>query len=178
MEIPRLSKIQRIALGSIVVIQMVHTLYWLIHHLYYTLKFPPETLDGIRQPFVEAAEWKWIAAWLAALLVGIVLLRSLAKARAWAWISTLIILITSGVYVAWVSCLVLRMWDIPAREAILLLPLSYGFFALWASRRAFSIRMADLIQVAVAAILASMVIFIDAICFPDGVTDWVEPVPH
>jgi hypothetical protein len=173
------SKIQRTALGSIIIFEMVYVLYRIFHHLYWAYYFPPESTDGlIKTPFVEAVFWDWIAVWLITLLVAVSLLRSLAKAKAWVWIFILIILIAYVVFLAWSSLLVTEIRYIETEEAVLLLPLSYGFFALWSSRKTFAIRMAHLIQLAVALAIASIVIFIDAMYFHEGVTEWKEGTPH
>lgn len=63
-------------------------------------------------------------------------------------------------------------------DAPLLVPLTYGFFVLWASRRAFSLRTVHVIQLLIAAVFASVTVYVDAIYFPHGVIEWAVTVPR
>ena len=171
-EITRLSKGQIITLRTIIIIQMAHTLLWLVvdapdRFVRVILSPGPRRTEMV--PLGEALASGWIFTLLSALIIEVALLRSLCKRESWVWIGTLLLLIDANIYMFWT-----QQFDSPVMVGIeigLLLASPIGYLSLWNSRKAFAIRRIDFWQVPFALILAAVVIFISGFYFPRG-TGW------
>lgn len=187
MERTRISKFQYAALGALLLIQTAHSLYQLISDMLFRILNPSLSMvmkhkAGIGwvteiPPWQQRMQWTWFSFWCAAIVFEIVLWFALFRARRYLWPFITIMITSLFLYLLWAIGLGFDLADDHILAVLFLLALPFGLAALWRSRKAFSIGSMQLIQIALAMLLAAIVVFVSGRYFGHGSLDFIEPIP-
>jgi hypothetical protein len=185
METVRLTKPQRITLRAILLLQITHTVFLMtadtLNRLIYPyplLHFEGGKLVEFMPPWQDRIHWDELSIWCVVLVVEIILWRTLSKVKRYAWPLLATQLIASLFYLSWV---VRTGWDSPpvrVSQIGLLVAWPFAAATLWRSRRAFSTCLRQLVQIALAVVLAAIVVFVNGRHFPVGSIEWAFDVPR
>jgi hypothetical protein len=168
MPIDRLPNYQRLTLRAILLIQIAHTLILLnVDALYRLIEPLPAP-----HPWWQNINWDGLHWACMALPIEIIIWRSLSRLKNCAWPYISIVLITAFLYLGWTVHFSSVLGRINLWGICMLAPFPFGFTVLWLSRRAFSVRPSQLIQVALATILAVVLIYIKGLYLPMTFRNW------
>ena len=163
MERTALPKWIEIAIRSVLIVQLGHTLLLLLIAAF-------ALREGVHDPGLP-----WILSWIIALTIESALLLQLSSRRNWVWVCTFLLLIDASIWAVH-GLIEFRLWLGQLLDVLLLVCVPVGFSVLYFSRRAFSIAKKDVVQIVSALFLSACIVSVDGRFFSTLTLDWLAPV--
>jgi hypothetical protein len=166
MDATQLTKFERRTLKTIIIIQIVHTVFWIL------IRTPDEFVrvvlsPGERRyemvPLIDALRSGILLTLLLALFAEIAILRAIYKRRYWVWSLLFILLFDASLYIAWHLQYHFPIIDYVGLPILLTIPI--GFIALWRCRGAHSITGKHWLQLSCSLSLAVLIYYFDSLYF-------------
>jgi hypothetical protein len=183
---PRLSKYQQVTLRIILLIQIIHTVLMMIEGTIiriltpWSIMVPRQGGGWVEQalPWYQRIFWHFVLIGCFALLLELILWRSLSSLHRRSWPLITILILWLSLYLLWVFDRGIDIWPDHILSICLPVLLPFSIVTVWRSRGTFAVCSLQLILMAGAIILAAGIVFVCGRYLGMEVIDQDLPVTH
>jgi len=187
-EIDRLSKYKRLALRTVLLALMIHTVLPLVIDTLMRLispypwlvrgRFKQGVLVWELPPWHERLLWGQMFSQCVALIFEIKVWRFISRRKRCAWPYLAVMVMATMFYLFGVGGTTLFLLaPLLLPDKYLLYTTLFGLIVLWLTRSEFAVKPMQMVEIAASILLAGVIVFISGYYFPHGIIDWAVQVP-